>query len=311
MTDIPSRTIAVYGALRSGTTLLRLMLDANPALSCPGETDFIFDHLTTRDGKPACDEAALERDWIYRAHRADYAAAPLTQVTPEALIRRIAGTDKIAVLMLHRNLSRVLTLYPDLRIVHFLRDPRDVARSSIGMGWAGNVYHGIDHWIETETDFQRMAGRLKPGNLLTVRYEDLIARPKEVLTGICNFAGCRYDPAMLDYDRTSTYEKPSGAFTVQWKHKQTPREVGLVEGKIGPLLGAAGYEPSGHPPVVPSGLDKLRLKIQNKQAVWQKRIERYGWTDPLVVAVCHKLGLPALSEKAQRRMDEKILKYLK
>lgn len=312
MTDaLPRRAIAVYGALRSGTTLLRLMLDANPALSCPGETDFIFDHLTTVGGKPACDEAALERDRIYRAHRGLYAGQPLARITPDALIDRIAGAGRIAVLMLHRNLSRALSLYPDLRIVHFLRDPRDVAKSSIGMGWAGNVYYGIDHWIETEADFQRVAGRLAPGQLLTVRYEDLIARPEEVLTGICTFAGCAWDPAMLDYDRTSTYEKPSGAFTVQWKRKQTAREVGLVEGKIGPLLAAVGYEPSGHPPVVPTGLDKLRLRLENKRAIWKERIARFGLRDPLLVAFGHRLGLPALSAPAQRRIEEKTLKYLK
>jgi len=139
----PARTVAVYGALRSGTTLLRLMLNAHPQLSCPGETDFIFDHLHGTDTAAHYDETALERDRIYRAHRTLYAGTPLPDLTPDALINRIAGTDNIAVLMLHRRISRALALYPDLRVIHFLRDPRDVARSSIGMGWAGNVYYGL------------------------------------------------------------------------------------------------------------------------------------------------------------------------
>ena len=73
MSDISTRTVAVYGALRSGTTLLRLMLDAHSRLSCPGETDFLFDHLRMQSDPPVYDEEALERNRIYRAHRARYA----------------------------------------------------------------------------------------------------------------------------------------------------------------------------------------------------------------------------------------------
>ena len=40
------RVIFVYGALRSGTTLFRLMLEAHPALSNAGEADFLFDFLS-------------------------------------------------------------------------------------------------------------------------------------------------------------------------------------------------------------------------------------------------------------------------
>src|SRR6056297_1046670 len=65
-TEQNQRLIAVYGALRSGTTLLRLMLDAHPSLSCPGETDFLFDHLSITDDGPLLDEEALEQDRIYR-----------------------------------------------------------------------------------------------------------------------------------------------------------------------------------------------------------------------------------------------------
>ena len=37
--------VALYGALRSGTTLFRLILKHHPALHNPGETDFLLDHI--------------------------------------------------------------------------------------------------------------------------------------------------------------------------------------------------------------------------------------------------------------------------
>jgi hypothetical protein len=37
--------VFVYGALRSGTTVFRLMLDSHPKISNPDEMDFLFDHV--------------------------------------------------------------------------------------------------------------------------------------------------------------------------------------------------------------------------------------------------------------------------
>lgn len=296
MTDIPSRTIAVYGALRSGTTLLRLMLDGHPRLACPGETDFLFDHLI-RDGDGGrYDPEVMERDRIYRAHMAKYADQPLSAHTPDGFIARIAGEDQIAVLMLHRHIDRVLDLYPDMRLIHMLRDPRDVARSSIGMGWAGNVYHGVDHWIDTERGWQAVRDRLHPDQVLEIRYERLIQDTEAVLQQVCAFCGLSFDPQMLAYDAKSTYSKPDTSLVEQWKRMQTPREIGLVECRIGALLTETGYAPSGHPAPPPGRLERLALAVQNRRAIWARRIERFGLLDPLVVAIANRLGLPGLGE---------------
>lgn len=305
---VTDKAVAVYGALRSGTTLLRLMLNAHPGLSCPGEMDFLFDHLRA-DG--SYDAVALERDRIYRAHRDLYAHEPLDRPTPDALIRRVAGVDCTAILMLHRHISRAVSLYPELRIIHFLRDPRDVARSSIGMGWAGNVYHGIDHWIETEGDWARIAPTHPAEKVLTIHYETLIDAPEDTLKRICNFVGVPFDAAMLDYHKTSSYAAPSRDLTTQWKRKQTAKEVGLVEAKLGPLLAASGYAPSGFTARHPSAIEKIALKLDDKRARWASRIARFGLVDPLIVTIAHRLRLPALSAGAQRRIDEKTIRRLK
>ncbi|WP_425596530.1 sulfotransferase, partial [Roseobacter litoralis] len=42
--------VVLYGALRSGTTLVRLILDAHPDICCPGERDFMVDSLYDDDG---------------------------------------------------------------------------------------------------------------------------------------------------------------------------------------------------------------------------------------------------------------------
>ena len=71
ITKMPDAVI-LYGALRSGTTMLRLMLDAHPALSCPGESDFLFDHLRAEADtwrydrrKMALDQSISQVRWRY------------------------------------------------------------------------------------------------------------------------------------------------------------------------------------------------------------------------------------------------------
>jgi len=89
------------------------------------------------------------------------------------------------------------------------------------------------------------------------------------------------------------------------------RETGLVDAKIGPMLDAAGYNPSGVAPHHPSGAEKVALKFSNKYAIWAERIRRFGVMDPVTVTLAHRLRIPRLSVGAQRRMDEKTIKRLK
>jgi len=213
--------------------------------------------------------------------------------------------------MLHRGLSRALDEFPEMRVIHLLRDPRDVARSSIGMGWAGHVYYGVDHWMQTEDEWQRCKDRFALGQVLELTYEDLILHPEEKLEKIVGLAGQDYDPDMLEYDGDSTYTKPDPNLTMQWKRKQTAQEIGLVEAKIGNRLSLAGYTQSEHARIQPSPAMKARLWLQNKRGVWKFRVSRFGFRDPFVAALSKRLGLSSINRNAQRRIDEKTIQYLK
>ena len=311
MSDASERTVAVFGALRSGTTLLRIMLHGHSKFECPGETDFLLDHLVQGLEGPKYNLDNLKRDRIYRAHEEKYARSPLVSFTPDAFLERIAIKDSVGVLMLHRHPDRLLDLYPNLRIIHMVRDPRDVARSSIGMGWAGTVYHGADHWIETERQWQAIAHRVTSEQVLVVRYEDIIRETEKTLSAICNFCGLTFEPEMLDYENRTTYSKPDVSLTEQWRTKQTADELSLTEFKLGTFLQKAGYAPSGHIPRAPTLTEHVGLVLKNKRSIWAHRIGRYGLRDPLLVSIGRKVKAPWMSKNAQRRIDEKIVSYLK
>ena len=306
--------VIVYGALRSGTTLLRLMLDMHPGLSCPGETDFLLDFTAIApDGTVTIDADRLGRNRIYRASR-----ARLDPALPgrEALIDMIGQLrdrpDQCVVLMLHRGIETALRLFPDTPVLHMLRDPRDVARSSIGMGWAGTVYHGVEHWLRTEREWDRAMAAFPGTRTMTLHSERLILAPAEELARITSFVGLPFDPAMLDYHRASTYDPPDASLVEQWRRNQTARDLGLVEARLGPLLTARGYAPSGHRPVFPRRMERVALQAMNKRAIWSLRVKRHGLRDPLLVGLAKRLRLPALGHAAQARIDARtVSEFLK
>src|SRR6185369_10561789 len=62
----------------------------------------------------------------------------------------------------HRHFDRLLRIWPVARFVHLVRDGRDVARSVIEMGWAGNLWTGCDRWIDAEQLWAKFSQMLPP-----------------------------------------------------------------------------------------------------------------------------------------------------
>ena len=56
--------------------------------------------------------------------------------------------------------DRLTRIWPDARFIHLVRDPRDVARSVIPMGWAGNTWVGVERWMEAERLWDRVRSSL-------------------------------------------------------------------------------------------------------------------------------------------------------
>lgn len=301
----------VYGALRSGTTLFRLMLYQNTRIVSPGETDFLFDHL---DGE-TIDHSAAQDDLFYQSVIHDPDNHPQDSTAFDWMLselRKDETKDNPALVLIHhRNLSQILERFPEAKFIHLVRDPRDVARSSTKMGWAGSTYYGIDHWLKTEVDWSKQAARLRPKQVLTIHYEDLVQSPEATLSAVCDFIGVSFESFMLEYDKTSTYSKPDKSLVYQWKTKQTPREVAVVEHKVGNFLTDLGYEPSGHPRVVPSAIQRIGYYFHNKYVTWHIRIKRYGLVDPVIEATSRRLNWPELDKKSKARREEKRNKYLK
>lgn len=294
-------TVIVFGALRSGTTLLRLMLNGHDQLSCTGEHDYLFEDMYLDDGVWRYDLEALAEGRIFQSQQLELPSDNAVDVALPELLGQIRGKNECthSVLMLHRNLEKAISLLPDAPIVHFLRDPRDVAKSSVGMGWEGNVYFGADVWIQTETEWQSISDQVEPRSI-DVRYEALVSDPVAELTRICQFLDIEYEEAMLSYPERSNYKAPDASLAEQWRKKMSKRDQQLIEARLGPLLTNAGYA-SEVEALDLSKRDKRRLRLQNAIGRHRFRLKRHGFQH-IKLVVGRRLGLKSVVKSAKRKM---------
>jgi hypothetical protein len=199
----------VVGVGRSGTTLLRLMLDAHPHLAIPPETHFVpevikdaaVDAIIAARGwgdfglDPTVLRervAALDRDRPADVLRAFYELYAEQQGKP-----RWGDKTPIYVTAM-RPIARTLA---EARFVHLIRDGRDVAvsRRRRGMGVGKPMADTARRWRKRIEDARHDARRLR-GRYLELRYEDLVANPEPALRRICELVELEFDPAMLAHE---------------------------------------------------------------------------------------------------------------
>jgi hypothetical protein len=180
----------------------------------------------------------------------------------------------VAGMTIHRHFDRLLFLWPKARFIHLVRDGRDVALSTIPMGWAGNMWSGISRWVEAEECWSAVAERLPDDQHMTVNYEALIADPEIELNRITHFLGLQFSPEMLRYDERSTYSAPHGASIGKWR-KSDPADLTAAEFRAARYLLQGGYLLSGSVRE-PSAFRRLALRVQDRTAVALHRKRLFG-----------------------------------
>jgi hypothetical protein len=208
----------VVGVGRSGTTLLRMMLDAHPQLAIPPETQFLPELLDAADrgarGPELTEAIASARNWDdFRLDREQLTERIGEDADATESLRSFYGlyaerrgkprwgdkTPKHATRM-----PRIAAVLDEARFVHLIRDGRDVAlsRRRRGMGAAKPMAETAELWRRRIERARTQARRLR-GRYLELRFEDLVADPEPALRSACDLIELEYDPAMLDYHQVA------------------------------------------------------------------------------------------------------------
>jgi len=211
----------------------------------------------------------------------------------------------------HEFFPRLVLLWPDARFIHIIRDPRDVAPSSINMGWAGNVWTGLDVWLNSENLWQEFKPTISPEKYIEVKYEDLIENSVDTLTKICHFLGVDFSEQIFDYAKHTTYALPDPKLTNQWKKKLSNRDIQLIEARLGDMLSNTGYTPSGLEPIQVSSLEQKLFKIQSQFYIKKLNLERDGLGLTMSLFLAKRLKIKSWEEKSFLEMEKIWLKYVK
>jgi len=299
--------------VRSGSTFLRLMLNSHPGITNPGECDFLFDLVSDNGDFP---EATHYKNWlatnrIFNAKSLEINSEASSSKLIESFVDQMQTENSCLIMNVHRHFHRIPHVFPQAKYIHLLRDPRDVARSAIGMGWVGHVYFGTDIWLEAETSWERLKSGLNDDQYIEIKYEEILEDVEKGLTRICDFLDLEYTDKMLDYINHSTYKLPDKALSYQWKRKYSKRELQLVEGKLESWIEARDYELSQFEPVVPSLLEKIRLMVTHKIYRMQFQVQRYGLRLFLERLVSSRIGSPRWQASCKKRISTIDLEYLR
>lgn len=298
----------LIGSERSGTTLLRLMLDHHPLVAFNLESEYLVSQM--RGLKPPDMQAyhnwlAQDRVFAHSRFTIDTALSYDELVNDFLVQKRDRNGKRLVGATVHRHFDRLPSLWPDAKYIYLLRDGRDVARSSAAMGWFGNAWTAATIWLEAEQTWEAMRPRLRDEQWIELRYEDLLADPRRELDRVCRFMGVAFSERMFDYVDGSTYTLPDVKLAQQWKRNAPRREVQYLEARLGPRLRQRGYELSGHPPIIVTPLRRTLLRLDGRVRALAKRGQKFGWTLTVQMTLARVFGLRRWRAALQRRMDEK------
>lgn len=268
----------VCGAPKSGTTWLQRILDAHPEISCSGEGHFIerFTIPAAKVVNAYNQQLSLEADQVYEGKPVyqPIEQAEFDEVARTFILNRLRSRPADPGVRLFGDKTPTYThylpqlhrLFPQARIIHIVRDPRDVAVSRMGHSHRiglkqvftpGTEQHratveaAVRLWTEAVSKVDAFAAE-HPQLVHELKYRDLHYEPANSLKRLFGFLGADADPVLLDrISRETSFEALSGgrkageedpnAFLRKgvpgdWKTRLDVETARIIDQACGPLM---------------------------------------------------------------------------
>lgn len=236
----------MIGTQRSGSNLLRLMLNQLKGVSAPHPPHILerFMPLLPAFGNLNATEnfAQLVEDVCLLV---EYNPVPWTGITldREAIIERVAsptlpeitrviyemkaesedGAIWMCKSMANVRYAEELEKYAIKPLyLHLFRDGRDVALSfKKAVVGEKHIYHIAKQWKAEQEASIRLRGLLGPERVIQVKYEDLLSRPQTVLKALCKFIGAEYSDEVMEYHQSSESKETANS-GLMWQNVVKP-----------------------------------------------------------------------------------------
>ena len=217
----------VVGCGRSGTTLVRAILDSHPELAVTHESRFVpwmlanrsrFERAGGVDADRFVDDLFSRRNvasrvdaWDLGRDRVSAALAARPPADLPAAIRAVYelyAADRGKPRYGDKTPGYVLSIdvigraFPEAGFVHVVRDGRDVALAlrDVDFGPA-DLVQAAHTWRAKVLGARAAARSVGPSRYVEVRYEDLVARPEDEIRKLCSFIELEFVPGMAEPHR--------------------------------------------------------------------------------------------------------------
>ena len=276
-----SKQVFMVGERRSGTNLLRLMLNQHPQIVAPHMAAILdklvpltscYDHLELAARKlQMVDDALRVMEFVPVEWRGpQLSREQIASLMGEAsffsfigaLMRICADGEEAQVwvnkepnaLRWHSELSSELG---EVLYLYLYRDPRDVVASFARLASGDkHPYVIAQEWVRKQELGLEALRLLGPSRVHLVAYEQLVENPRTILEGICSFLQIPFSPVMLEHhrheeaQRVARYGDHWGSLDRpvttenrrKYRKKLTEDDISVVESVAGQVMDRLGYE---------------------------------------------------------------------
>lgn len=306
------KPVFVLGCDRSGTTLLSLLLSQSPDLHMTLESGFIPDLYEKRQEYD--DFTEPKQRWYFirdlqttnaTSNTIAFDIFELTDVQAEESLKRAAPTnyagaiDALFSKTAHmnnksrwgnktpkyvHNIDLLVKLFPKAKIVHLIRDPRDVAASIKRVGWTHTIKEAAIFWKERVSD--GLKGRtFDDDTYYELKYESLLEQPDRTLKNLYDWLDIDFSEEVIDQYRQdknrTSIEKHKDLFDLigkpidksrayAWKKSMSKADIAEIEQHNIDLIQKLGYELTG-----------IKIPLRRKL---------YRWTFDFMINIGQRLG---------------------
>ena len=242
----------IIGRPRSGTTMLRYLLDAHPNVVIPGECNFILSLSRYYGQNVRLDSASLKQFPEILSYSKHYSIFNIDEDKLKAEIEKLPQNPTLEALFQTVHFScktihpkneilirgdknpaysselfhQIFNLYPNSKYVHLIRDYRDHITSYMKakMALSSPVFLAIS-WKKSIKRIKKYKEKY-PSHFYTVTYENFVLDPEKYLKQICNFIGVPYQQKMLDfYENKEAYISNQPNINFDSQHKSLFKPV--------------------------------------------------------------------------------------
>ena len=303
-----SNPIFIVGTERSGSNLLRLMLNQHSRIAIPHPPHIMRDmaglesqygDLTdaNRFHKLATDVAQLVNMHFAPWPFLILADELISQSKAQTLYGLYAALYDLYAkhsgkarwgcksTFMYQQIESILKAHSQPKFIHLVRDPRDVAVSAGGSIFSRfHPFSEAQLWSEQQLEIEGWREHLGTDHYLRVRYEDLTAQPETELKHIMNFLGEQFDPAQIEFHNSGearnlarlsqswqNVQKPTSTKSVgQYRARLNAQDLSWVESEAWDLMKIYGYSTENERrPTPPNNSQLFKISIVEFMQKWK------------------------------------------